>query len=162
MNTEAEILDYLNKNNIQYTQTRHQALFTMDKYETIQKQIGCMIPKNLFLCNRQKTKFYLLLMPGDKKFLTKELSSQINSARLSFADEDKLKETLHCFKGSTSPFGLIFDSEDEVELLIDQDLWSQEYLGFHPCDNTSTVKIGKEEFIRFLALIHKEYSTTSH
>ena len=106
---EEEIIDFLKSNQIEYTQIKHTALFTMDEYENIQKKLNCLIPKNLFLCNRQKTKFYLLLMPGNKKFLTKELSSQINSARLSFAEEEKLKETLNCYKGSTSPLGLLFD-----------------------------------------------------
>ncbi len=155
---EEEIIDFLKSNQIEYTQIKHTALFTMDEYENIQKKLNCLIPKNLFLCNRQKTKFYLLLMPGNKKFLTKELSSQINSARLSFAEEEKLKETLNCYKGSTSPLGLLFDKKEEVTLLIDKDLWNEEFFGFHPCDNTSTLKIKKEDFILYLNIIRKPYT----
>lgn len=56
--------------------------------EEVDKLLGATICKNLFLCNSQKTNFYLLMMPGDKKFITKELSAQIGSARLSFASPE--------------------------------------------------------------------------
>ena len=158
-NQEEAVLEFLNKNNIPYTIVHHEALFTMDGYEKIEKELGCMIPKNLFLTNRQQTKFYLLMMPGDKKFLTKEISSQISSARLSFGSEEKLNEMLSCYKGSTSLFGLLFDKNKEVHPLIDEDILKQEYLGFHPCQNTATIKIHSKDMLKILSLLDRKYTT---
>ena len=90
--------------------------------------LGVMMCKNLFLCNRQKTKFYLLMMPGDKKFKTKELSSQINSARLSFAEEDSMLQYLDIEPGAVSIMGLMNDREHNVTLLIDEDILKDEYI----------------------------------
>ena len=71
----------------------------MEACNAIDAVLGVLICKNLFLCNRQKTNYYLLMMPGDKKFKTKELSSQINSARLSFAGTEDMLQYLDmkCF-----------------------------------------------------------------
>jgi Ala-tRNA(Pro) deacylase len=152
------LFEKLEEFNIDYTKYNHDALFTMDNYSTIEKEYGVIIPKNLFLTNRQQTKFYLLLIRGDKKFQTKELSSQINSARLSFAKEEMLEEDLHCFKGSTSPFGLLFDNPNKIQLLIDEDLLNNSYLGFHPLDNTMTVKISTDDFLnKFLININHDF-----
>lgn len=155
---EKQVLDFLKEKDMEYRQYFHSPMVSMEEYEDLQKKIGCMIPKNLFLSNRQKTKFYLLSMPGDKKFLTKELSLQINSARLSFASEESLKEYLCCYKGSTSIFGLLFDKEKKVNLLLDEDILKEEYLGFHPCQNTSTIKIRTEDMTeKFLKEIDRPY-----
>lgn len=153
-----KLFDKLKEYNIDYVLYNHEALFTMDNYSLIEKQYDAIIPKNLFLTNRQQTKFYLLLIKGDKKFLTKELSSQINSARLSFANEEMLEQYLHCFKGSTSVFGLLFDENNKIQLLIDEDLLENSYLGFHPLDNTMTVKIKTDDLInRFLKNINHDF-----
>lgn len=111
--------------------------------------------KNLFLCNRQETDFYLLLMPGDKKFKTKELSSQINTARLSFANETHMEELLDITPGSVSVMGLMNDKENKVQLLIDEDLLAHPYLGCHPCINTSSLCIKTEDILKiFLPAVH--------
>jgi len=104
--------------------------------------------KNLFLCNRQQTEFYLLLMPGDKKFLTKDLSAQIGSARLSFANAEQMERYLDITPGSVSVMGLMNDTEGRVHLLIDADLLSAEYIGFHPCINTSSLRVRTEEMMK--------------
>ena len=109
--------------------------------EEINECLGVRICKNLFLCNRQKTAFYLLLMPGDKPFRTKDLSSQIGSARLSFAGADAMQEYLGVTPGSVSVLGLMNDKKGMVRLLIDSDVLSEEYFGCHPCMNTSSLKI---------------------
>lgn len=153
-----KLFDKLKEYNIDYTLYNHDALFTMDNYSLIEQQYDATIPKNLFLTNRQQTKFYLLLIKGDKKFLTKELSSQINSSRLSFANEEMLDQYLHCFKGSTSVFGLLFDTNNKIQLLIDEDLLKNAYLGFHPLDNTKTIKIKTDDLINiFLKNINHDF-----
>lgn len=132
---------------ISYLRVDHSPLVSMEEYKLVEDRLQVMVAKNLFLSNRQQTKFYLLLMPGDKPFKTKEISSQINSARLSFGQEEQLLSYLHCFKGSTSVFGLLYDKDNQVQLLIDEDLLKEEYLGFHPCMNTSTIKIRTSDLL---------------
>jgi len=103
--------------------------------------LGGKTCKNLFLCNRQKTAFYLLLMPGDKPFKTKDLSAQIGSSRLSFATEEDMLELLNLTPGSVTILGLMYDKENRVKLLVDEEVLEDEYFGCHPCINTSSIKM---------------------
>ena len=103
--------------------------------------LGVDVCKNLFLCNRQKTNFYLLCMPPHKAFHTKDLSHQIGSARLSFAPEEQLWDLLHCTPGSATILGLMNDDENRVQLLIDKETYEAEYFSCHPCLCTSTIKL---------------------
>ena len=144
--------------NISYTYVDHEPALTMDDCAEIDKVLGVKMCKNLVLCNRQKTDYYLLLMPGDKVFKTKELSSQINSARLSFASGEAMEELLGVLPGSASVLGLIKDTEGKVQLLIDKDLLGKEYFGCHPCKNTSSIRFATEDLLnRVLPQLEHEY-----
>ena len=101
---------------------------------------GVAICKNLFLCNRQATDFYLLLIPGDKPFKTKDLSAQIGSSRLSFAKPEYMEQYLDITPGSVSVMGLMNDKEKKVRLLIDEDVLQDEYFACHPCINISSLR----------------------
>jgi len=114
---------------------------TMEDCLKIDAILEALVCKNLFLCNRQKTMFYLLMMPGDKVFKTKELSAQINSARLSFAGPEEMEKYLDITPGSVSILGLMNDRENVVRLLVDEDVLKGDYVGCHPCINTSSLKI---------------------
>lgn len=138
---EKETYDVLERLNIPYTGVHHQAAMTIESLEDVDKFLGVRACKNLFLCNSQKNKFYLLIMPGHKKFVTKNLSQQIKCARLSFADGAFMEEFLNISPGSLSIFGLIFDRDHKVDLIIDKDAVKEEYVSFHPCVNTTTLKI---------------------
>ena len=140
---EKEIRSYelLDKLNIEYERVDHPAADTMEMCEEAEKALGVKICKNLLLCNRQKTSFYLLLMPGDKPFKTKDLSAQINSARISFAEGEFMEKFLDITPGSLSVLGLMNDKDNDVTLLIDKDILKEEYFGCHPCINTSSLKI---------------------
>ena len=137
---EIRVYDCLDALGIEYERIDHDAFDTMADCKKTDELFGVGTVKNLLLCNSQKTEFYLLLMPADKKFKTKELSSQIGSARLSFASAEHMTELLDITPGSLSILGLMNDLDRDVTLLIDQDLLSDEYFGCHPCINTSTVK----------------------
>lgn len=112
----------------------------MEACEKIDAVLNVRICKNLFLCNQQKTKFYLLIMPGDKPFKTKELSKQMEISRLSFADETHMKDLLDLYPGSVSVLGLMNDTEQSVQLVVDEDVLKEEYFGCHPCVNRSSVR----------------------
>ena len=126
---------------IPFPRVDHDATATIDACLEVEKILGIHICKNLFLCNAQKTRFYLLMMPGTKKFKTKNLSKQINSARLSFAGDEYMEQFLDITPGSVSILGLANDKENQVQLLIDSDVLKDPFLGCHPCINTSSLKI---------------------
>ena len=153
---EIRTYDFLDKLNIEYERVDHEELNTMAACEEVDRLFNATICKNLFLCNTQKTKFYLLMMPGDKKFVTKELSSQIGSARLSFASPEFMEKYLDITPGSVSVLGLMNDKEKKVRLLIDEDVLQGEYIGCHPCINTSSLKLKTED------LIHKIIPAMEH
>ena len=156
---EVRVYDLLDDLGIDYWRTDHaEAAYTMEDCKAIDAVLEATICKNLFLCNRQKTNFYLLMMPADKTFKTKELSKQINSARLSFADESFMLEYLDIEPGAVSVMGLMNDKENHVQLLVDEDVLKGEFLGCHPCVNTSSLKfVTKDVFDKFLKAVHHDY-----
>ena len=141
---EREIRTYrfLDSLGIDFDRTDHpdRPAATMEVCAEVDAVLGVKICKNLFLCNRQKTKFYLLVMPGDKPFKTKELSGQMGISRLSFADESYMLELLDIRPGSVSVLGLMNDTDRRVQLVIDEDVLKEEYFGCHPCENTSSIR----------------------
>ena len=147
LETEIRTYDLLDRLGIEYWRTDHEAAFTMEACEDIDRVLGVKMCKNLFLCNRQQTAFYLLMMPDDIPFKTKELSAQIGSARLSFGDHDKMKEYLDILPGAMSVLGLMNDTENRVRLLIEERVMQEEYLGCHPCVNTSSLKIRMKDIL---------------
>lgn len=130
---------------ISYTRADHDAAETMAVCEEIDKALGAEICKNLFLCNRNQTEFYLLMMPGAKPFKTKLLSKQIGSSRLSFATPEHMETFLDITPGSVSILGLMNDTDKKVRLLVDRDITKGEFVGCHPCINTSSLKIRTED-----------------
>ena len=142
---EMRVYDLLDRLGIEYFRVDHAPAMTMDACEEIDDALGISVCKNLFLCNRQKTLFYLLMLPGDKVFRTKQLSEQIGSARLSFADAEHMEKYLDITPGSVSVMGLMNDKTNAVRLLVDEDLLREEYLGCHPCVNTSSLRLKTED-----------------
>ena len=147
---EARCYDALDALGIEYFRADHERADTIEACEGVEKVLGCKICKNLFLANRQQTDFYLLLTPGEKPFKTKVLSKEIGTARLSFGTPESMEKFLDITPGSVSVLGLLNDSGRRVRLLIDSDLLGDEYLGCHPCINTSTLKIKTVDIINKL------------
>ena len=156
---EMAVYHLLDQLGISYERVDHPVAMTVEACHGVDQILNIQICKNLFLCNRQKTDFYLLLMPGDKPFKTKDLSKQINSARLSFADAEHMEEYLNITPGSVSIMGLMNDVENRVKLLIDEDVFYEEYLEFHPCINTTSLKTrAKDIWDKFLPAVHHDYT----
>ena len=159
---EIETYDFLDSLGVEYDRIDHEAAFTMEVCEEIDKVLGGKTCKNLFLCNRQKTAFYLLLMPGDKTFKTKDLSQQIGSSRLSFAGEEDMLEILNLTPGSVTVLGLMYDKEHKVKLLVDEEVLEDEYFGCHPCINTSSIKMKTSEvFEKVIPALTEEFIEVS-
>ena len=158
MEKEIRTYDFLDGLGVEYDRVDHGPAMTMEDCKEADEILQATICKNLFLCNRQKTKFYLLMMPGDKAFKTKELSAQIQSARLSFAPEEYMEKFLDITPGSVSVMGLMNDTENQVQLLVDADVLEGEYLGCHPCINTSSLKLRtRDVFTTYLNAVHHDY-----
>ena len=144
---EIRTYDFLDALQVPYQRIDHETLMTIEACKDVDKVLDAVICKNLFLCNRQETNFYLLLLPGDKKFKTKEVSSQLGVARLSFGNETYMEKFLDITPGSVSILGLMNDKENHVQLLIDEDLLKEPYIGCHPCINTSSLKINMKDMM---------------
>jgi len=138
---EIRVYDMLDGLGISYQYVDHDAAMTMEACAEIDKVLDASTCKNLLLCNRQKTDFYLLLMPGDKPFQTKELSAQLGVSRLSFASSEAMEEFLDITPGSLSVMGLMNDKDFRVKLVIDEPVLCGEYIGFHPCINTTSLRV---------------------
>lgn len=157
LDKEMRVYDLLDSLEIPYERTDHEAAMTMDDCLEIDKILDILICKNLFLCNRQKTQFYLLMMPGDKVFRTKDLSAQIGTSRLSFASAQDMEKYLDITPGAVSVMGLMNDTDNRVQLLIDRPVVESELFGCHPCVNTSSLMMKTQDVLKkFLPAVHHE------
>ncbi len=154
---EERVYDLLDQLNIDYQRIDHEEANTMEVCLEIEKTLKSTICKNLFLVNSNKSQYYLLMLKENKKFKTKMISKQINSSRLSFGSDEKMLEYLNITPGSVSLLGLMNDHDFKVQLLMDKDLLQDEYLGCHPCINTSSLRIKmKDVFEKIIPSLHHE------
>ena len=154
---EQRVYDLLDSLDISYGRVDHAPAMTMEACAAIDQILQAPTCKNLLLCNRQCTDFYLLLMRADKPFKTKELSKQIGSSRLSFADHTYMEQFLDITPGSLSVLGLMNDTDMRVRLLIDEDVLGGEYIGCHPCINTSSLRLKTADLMeKILPAMHHE------
>ncbi len=142
---EIRSYDFLDSIGVKYTRVDHEAAMSMEACREIDEMLGTTICKNLFLCNRQKTEFYLLMMPGYKNFKTSIVSAQVGSSRLSFGTPEDLERLLDLTPGSVSILGLVYDTKNKVKLLVDEEVLAGEYVGCHPCINTTSLRLHTED-----------------
>lgn len=154
---EVRVYDFLDSLGIEYFRTDHEEANTMEVCNEIDKVLGTLICKNLFLCNRQKTDFYLLMMPGDKPFKTKDITKQLGCSRLSFADSEAMLEYLDIKPGAVSIMGLMNDKDNKVHLVMDRAVVEEDTIGCHPCVSTSSLKIKTDDILNvYLPAVHHE------
>lgn len=146
LDKERRSYDFLDALGVEYDRVDHAPAMTMEICQGIDEVLGAMICKNLFLCNRQKTAFYLLLIPEGKRFLTRILSHELGVSRLSFADGEHMEELLDITPGSVSVLGLMNDKDMRVQLVIDQEVTTAPWFACHPCINTSSIRFSMEDF----------------
>lgn len=160
LSKELRTYDLLDSLHIFYQRVDHNALPTIEACRQVDKLLETPMCKNLFLRNTQKTAFYLLLLPGEKKFKTAALSRQIGSARLSFGEPEFMEQLMDLTPGSVTVLGLMNDTENKVRLLIDRDVVENHaFIGCHPCINTSSLKLKTQDLItKILPAIHHDYT----
>lgn len=138
---EQQTYDLLTQLGIAFDRVDHDEAATMEDCAAISAVLGVDICKNLVLTPRNRSAFYLLALPGDKHFLTKDFSKQIGSSRLSFASAEDMAELLGVQPGSASVLALMNDPQHRVTLALDRQVIEQPYFGCHPCRNTSSIKL---------------------
>ena len=154
---EIRCYDLLDSLNVPYQRIDHEEANTMEACAAIDEALKATICKNLLLCNRQCTTFYLLMIPGGKHFKTSVFSKLIGSSRLSFADPKYMEEFLDITPGSVSVLGLMNDKENRVQLVIDEDVRRGEFFGCHPCINTSSLRIATKDLMeKIIPAMHHE------
>ena len=154
---EIKVYDFLDGLGIEYERTDHEPADTMEACNRIADILGTMLCKNLFLCNRQKTDFYLLMMPGNKPFKTKDITAPLGCSRLSFASPEYMEKFLNISPGAVSIMGLMNDSENRVRLVVDKAVLESDTLGCHPCVNTSSLKFKTKDIVeKYLPAVHHE------
>ena len=147
LSKEIRCYDLLDSLQVPYQRIDHEPANTMEACAAIDEALNATICKNLLLCNRQATAFYLLMIPGDKVFKTSVLSKQIGSSRLSFAGPEYMEKYLDITPGSVSVLGLMNDTENHVELLMDEDILKGDFFGCHPCINTSSLRLSTRDLM---------------
>ena len=158
LDKEIRTYDLLDGLGVGYDRVDHAPAMTMEDCKEVDEILESMVCKNLFLCNRQETAFYLLMIPDTKVFHTKDLSAQIGSARLSFAKAEYMQQLLDITPGSVSVLGLMNDTAHKVQLLIDEDVLASEYVGCHPCINTSSLRLRTRDLVeKILPTIEHEF-----
>lgn len=156
---EVRVYDLLEQLQIPYQRIDHPQVDNMEDCAKIDKLLEVVMCKNLFLRNSAGDQFYMLMMPAGKKFRTAEVSKEIGSTRLSFATEEYMEAYLDITPGSVSVMGLMNDTENKVKLLVDEDVLTQEYVGCHPCINTSSLRLRtRDVFETFLNEVHHDYT----
>lgn len=144
---ELRCYDLLDRLGVPYERVDHAPAMTMEVCQEIDRELNAVICKNLFLCNRQKTAFYLLTMPGGKPFQTKVLSAQLGTTRLSFAPPELMESMLRCTPGSASVLGLAYDTERRVRLVMDRAVHDAAWFGCHPCKNDASLRLRTEDLL---------------
>ena len=156
---EIRVYDLLDSLGIKYCRIDHAPADKMEACGDIDKKLGVVICKNLFLCNRQKTRFYLLMMPADKPYRTRIFSKLAGSSRLSFGPPEEMEAFLDVTPGSVSILGLMNDKDNVVNLYIDQEVIDAEFLGCHPCINTSSLRFKTRDILeKFLPAVNHSYT----
>lgn len=141
LDKEIRVYDMLDSLGIEYWRIDHKTANRIEECAEIDKALKTALCKNLFLYTRDKKDFYMLMMSASKRFDTSSVSRQIGSSRLQFADAEHMEEYLDITPGSVSVLGLMNDKEKNVKLLVDEDIYKSEYVGCHPCINTTSLRL---------------------
>ena len=121
------------------------------------KRIGACRCKNLFMRNHKGNQHYLVCLDCDQDMNIHDIEKQLHQGKLSFASEPRLMKYLGVTPGSVTPFGLINDTEHHVHVFLDRQLQQAERVSFHPCINTASLMVKREDFERFLQYMGNPY-----
>jgi Ala-tRNA(Pro) deacylase len=153
MKTQKELYDSLHQLNIKATTYEHEPLFTCEQAEKVSSIPGGHT-KNLFLKD-DKSQLWLINALQSTKIELKKTGGVVKAPNLRFAKPDLLMKHLGVEPGSVTPFGLINDETNSVNVILDKGLFDHELLNFHPLVNTATLGVSTDDFIKFLRSLKK-------
>lgn len=160
---ESYLEQYLKSNSVEYGLYTHPAVYTVEEAKIHCKDVPGLGCKNLFLKDKEEGKFFLVIMPAERRLQMKELAPKIGAKKLTFANEEELLSILKLTPGAVSPLGLINDKDNLVIVIIDKEVWDAELVSFHPNVNTESITLNKENFHKFIAsLQNNKKILTSH
>lgn len=155
--TETKLYQILKKLNIPFERVDNDVVETMEECREIDEKLGTEIRKSLFLCNKKKTSFYLVVLPADKQLDTAAMCAKLGLPKLSFASGELMEEHLGTRPGSASIMGLINDADDYVQLIMDQEVAEAEWFGCNPGTNISHLKLKTADLLKkFLPHIYHQ------
>jgi Ala-tRNA(Pro) deacylase len=152
MMTEQEFLAFLDAHRFVYQRIEHPAVFTCAEAKLHRPDLPAVSTKNLFLCDKKARRFFLVVTACEKTMKLDELSSQVGVPHLRFGSEENLMRRLGVTRGAVTMMSLVNDTEHQVDLWIDAEIWQGEYFLSHPLVNTATLILAKPELERFFAL----------
>lgn len=152
MMTEQEFLAFMDANGFVYQRIEHPAVFTCAEAELHRPSVPAVSTKNLFLCDKKARRFFLVVTSCEKTVQLDQLSSQLSVASLRFGSEENLMRRLGVTRGAVTMMSLVNDTQHQVELWMDAEIWHGEYFLSHPLVNTATLVLAKSELERFFAL----------
>ncbi len=158
MNPQEQIAQHFQSNSIDYKIIEHEALVSADGADGISDENNIPSQKSLVLRNKKKTKYWMFTVLGGQQTDLRAISDLVGD-RVSFAKPEDLKKFLNVTPGSCSPYGLIFDTDHQVEFWMQEDLLDFEYQGFHPNDNTQTWKITTKDFQKLINSLNRKIKT---
>jgi Ala-tRNA(Pro) deacylase len=147
---EKQVYAVLDELAILYERYSHVAVYTVAEAKKVDREIAGKHCKNLFLKDKKREDYYLVILPGEKRADLAALARQAGAGGFTFASEEKLREYLNLGRGSVTPFGLLNDRKKRVRVLVDRDLAGAAEVGFHPNTNTATLIIKFADFARYL------------
>lgn len=138
---------------IPYERVDTDEVITMEDCIAVNERLDMKMVKTLFLCNRQQTKFYLFITPGDKPFRSKDFAGALGVSRVSFAPAELMETMLGTKIGAATIFSSLLDTDGEVRIVFDQEVLSEEYYGCSDGTTTGYMKIRTEDisgkFLKF-------------
>ncbi len=152
------VYEALKKMGITYDLVEHPPALTTEEADSYIAGKEGVRTKTLFLCNRKKTAYYLVIMDDKKRLDMKKLGEIINEKSMSFASPEKLMEKMSLTSGVVSLFGLLNNTEHDIKVCLDKEMLSEKYMSFHANDNTKTIFISTEDMYKFITTLDYEYS----
>ncbi len=152
-----EIEKYLDTLGIEYSIYEHEAVKTMEDMAHIIEEVEGNHFKNLFVRDQKGKNHYLCVIDEAREVSLSDLADVLDSGKLSFCSDKRLKKYLSLESGCVGPFGLINDENHSVTLVLDKKLFSSEIVNFHPNRNTAMLSLKKDDFLKYIAELDYDY-----
>jgi len=144
------VITELKKLNIPFEIVEHEPALTIEQADNFIKGILGVRTKTMFLTNKKKTKFYLLIMDENKKIDISKFKETVNDKQIKIASEETLFKKIMLLPGIVSPFGLLNDKNKDIKVYIDKEIMNEKRMSFHPNTNTKTLFINTKDLFKFL------------